>query len=112
MRTHKINPIVQKSITYLAAAAAIAAATFASTAAQAQEKHESNSIKKVAKKVARATHKGAKATEYGVRKGGENVNVTTHRALGKNSVERDRANQKNYIVKPDGTRVLRNKGAK
>ena len=82
-----------------------------SPAAHAQ-KHESNTIKKLGHKVARGTHKAAKATEYGVRKSGEAVNVTTHRALNKNSVVRDRAHKKNYIEKPGGTKVFRNKGNK
>jgi hypothetical protein len=43
--------------------------------------------------------------EYGVRKGGENVSQTTHRAVGTNSTVRDRGKKKTEIVKPDGTRV-------
>lgn len=97
----------------IAVAAVSASAVFVvPTVAQAQGKHESNSIKKLGHKVARGTHKAAKATEYGVRKGGEAVNVTTHRALNKNSVVRDRGTKKNYIEKPGGTKVLRNKGDK
>lgn len=59
----------------------------------AQEKHDSNSI-----------HKLGKAIEYPFRKTGANVSITTHRALGKNSVEHRRNGNRTHdtVITPKG----------
>lgn len=87
-----------------AAVAAALAVGVVGAGAFAQEKHESNTLKKTGQKIGHATSKAYKATEYGVRKGGEAVNVTAHKATGKNSVVRDRGKKQDYLVKPDGTK--------
>lgn len=91
------------------------------------EKHESNTLKKTVTKVRKAlrpagravekganragktivanTSKGYKATEYGVRKGGENVSVETHRAIGRNSVRINRGPKKDEVITPKGKHI-------
>ena len=95
--------------------------------AGAQEKHESNTIKKTVNKVRKAARpagravekgvnragktvganagKGYKAAEYGVRKGGENVSIETHRATGRNSVRINRGPKKDEVITPKGKHI-------
>lgn len=76
-------------------------------------KHDSNTLSKVGKAVAypvkkaagnasKSINKGGQAVQYPVRKAGENASVTTHRALGKNSVVRRRPQKYNTVVTPKG----------
>jgi len=103
----------------LALAAALllvpAVATFA------QKKKEPLTVKKVGKdighvttrlgrNVAHSTHRAAKNTEYAARKVGENTSDTAHRAVGRNSLERNRGKKETDVVKPDGTHIVKKKG--
>lgn len=76
-------------------AAALAFATLAavSPSAQAQEKHDSNTL-----------HKLGKAIQYPVRKAGENASIAAHRATGSKSVVHRRNGDKTYraVVTPKG----------
>ncbi|MBC7805394.1 MAG: hypothetical protein H7145_04515 [Akkermansiaceae bacterium] len=105
---------------FTAAAFITAILLFPVTAAVAQSKKEPLTLKKIGKNIGRETTRAGKNIgkestraykngEYGVRKGGENVSQTTHRALGKDSTVLDRGKKKTQVVKPDGTRVPTNK---
>jgi len=91
------------------------------TMAQQTQKKEPLTLKKIGKdighvatragrNVAKETKRIAKNGEYGVRKGGENVSVTTHRTIGRNSTVRNRGEKKTDVVKPDGTHITKKKG--
>jgi hypothetical protein len=111
------------SLITLAAFAALTPSWAFAQTKSGEKKHESNTLKKAGKAVEYSTKKAgkavernaskaAKSAEYGVRKGGENVSVTTHRALGKNSVVRDRGKKQDYVVTPDGKHIpIKDKGA-
>jgi len=62
-------------------------------------------LRSAGKQIGHDSGKVGRAIEYGVRKGGEDVSVTTHRAAGKNSIVHDRGKNQDYLVRPDGTRV-------
>jgi hypothetical protein len=67
--------------------------TFAAPAALAQHKHHSNTLSKI-----------GHAIQYSVRKDATNVSVTTHRAIGHNSVVRRNHGRHHY------NRVLTSQG--
>lgn len=76
-------------------------------------KHDSNTLHKVGKAIAypvkkaagnvsKSANKGGQAVQYPVRKAGENVSLTTHRALGHNSVAHHRPQKTKAVVTPNG----------
>lgn len=84
-----------KTLFRVGLAAVLAAATFASfsTPAQAQQKHDSNTL-----------HKLGNAIQYPVRKAVENTSVAAHQATGRKSVVHRRHGNKTYraVVTPKG----------
>ena len=58
-------------------------------------KHDSNSL-----------HQLGNAIQYPFRKAGENISGTTHRAIGHNSVTKDKKNHSTNVVKPNGKVVV------
>ncbi len=79
------------------------------------ETHDSNSLHKIGKSIqypfrkageniSKSTRKGAKDVQYGTRKNTQNLTITTHRVVGKNSVERRKngAARHNAVVTPKG----------
>jgi uncharacterized membrane protein len=86
---------MMKTLLRAGIAVALAFATLASVSpsAQAQEKHDSNTL-----------HKLGKAIQYPVRKAAENASVTAHRATGSKSVVHRRNGNKTYraVVTPKG----------
>lgn len=58
-------------------------------------KHDSNTL-----------HKIGNAIQYPFRKAGENMSVNTHRAMGKNSVVKDKKHGSTEVVKPSGNTVV------
>ena len=90
----------------VSAALAVALSVAAPSAlAQAKPKHESNTAKKLGHRLYKGTKKAAQAAKYGVRKGGENVSIETHRALGRNSVRINRGPKKDEVITPKGKHV-------
>jgi len=76
-----------------AALGCVAAVALASPCAQAQEKHDSNTL-----------HKIGKAIQYPVKKAGENISITAHRATGRKSVVHRRNGSRTYrsVITPNG----------
>ncbi len=93
---------------------ALLACTVLGPATRAEDgKHESNTLKKVGKAIAypvkkaagnvsKSANKGGQAVQYPVRKAGENASITTHRALGHNSVANRRPQKTKVVVTPKG----------
>ncbi len=76
-----------------AAVGCLAAVALASPGAQAQEKHDSNTL-----------HKIGKAIQYPVKKAGENISIAAHRATGRKSVVHRRNGSRTYrsVITPNG----------
>ncbi len=77
----------------LVAVAALLTCAALAPLAQAQEKHDSNTLSKI-----------GKAIQYPVRKAAENTSVTAHRAVGEKSVVHRRNGNKTYraVITPKG----------
>lgn len=82
-----------KPFRLMAAVGCLAAVALASPSAQAQEKHDSNTL-----------HKIGKAIQYPVKKAGENISIAAHRATGRKSVVHRRNGSRTYrsVVTPSG----------
>lgn len=84
------------------------------TARADEGKHDSNTLRKAGKAIAypvkkaagnasKSANKGGQAVQYPVRKAGENASITTHRAVGRNSVVHRRPQHSKVVVTPKGT---------
>ena len=82
-----------KPLRLLAALSCLAALALASPSAQAQEKHDSNTL-----------HKIGKAIQYPVKKAAENTSIAAHRATGRKSVVHRRNGSRTYrsVITPKG----------
>ncbi len=107
------NTKMNKTHRTLAAIAAVfAGAVLTGPAALAQDgkKKDNSDLAKVGRRIGHESGRIARATEYGVRKGGENVKVESNRAAGRDSKVRNRGAKRDVIITPEGKRVPVQKG--